>query len=124
MPEIHCPDDITVNLPNNKNKAVLGMLFTEASTNMDTWETNPRGIDAEYGFGLGTHKVEYIARNKYGDIAKCSYQVEVVGEYSENLIKCVVKHELEKVKEVMDLTVKTMVKIQINITTKLEGTNS
>lgn len=56
------------------------MSFTEASTNMDSYQTNPKGIDAAYEFGLGTHKVEYIARNKYGDVAKCSYNVEVVGK--------------------------------------------
>ncbi|XP_066912008.1 signal peptide, CUB and EGF-like domain-containing protein 1 [Clytia hemisphaerica] len=78
IPEIQCPDDITIKLPADKEKEALGMSFTEASTNMDSYQTNPKGVDAAYEFGLGTHKVEYIARNKYGDVAKCSYNVEVV----------------------------------------------
>ena len=62
------------------------MSFTEASTNMDSYETNPKGVDASYEFGLGTQRVEYIARNKYGDVAKCSYNVEVIGEWSHFLL--------------------------------------
>ena len=55
------------------------MHFQGPSTNMEQYETNPKNVDSEYGFGIGRHSVEYIARNKYGDVAKCSYRINVVG---------------------------------------------
>ena len=52
----------------------------DAITNMETYETSPKGVDSNYLFSLGKHRVEYIARNKYGDEAKCNYRVLVVGK--------------------------------------------
>lgn len=48
---------------------------------MQTYETNPKGVDAEYGFSKGQHVVEYIAKNEFGDVAKCRYRVEVIGKF-------------------------------------------
>lgn len=78
VPEISCPGDITLRLPADSGKAHLGMHFQGPSTNMEQYETNPKNVDSEYGFGIGRHSVEYIARNKYGDVAKCSYRINVV----------------------------------------------
>ena len=49
---------------------------------METYETNPKGVNAEYGFSIGKHFVEYIAKNEFGDVAKCRYRVEVIGRFN------------------------------------------
>lgn len=86
VPEITCPHDRMISLPKDSNRTSLGEDFVDAITNMGSYETIPKGVDANYLFSIGEHRIEYIARNKYGDVDRCSYRVKVVGKSSYNVL--------------------------------------